>query len=332
MIAANRFFEIINISKILLVFALFPLSAFTGTEINEPSRLSVPSERDKNPCQSLSNDTRAKYAVIITIDGLRPDAIVKSNAANLKSFIKQGAYTLDAQTVIPSDTIPAHTSLATGLDPERHKKRLNFWKPFMGYLDKDTIFTIAKKQGLKTAMFVGKDKLEYLAKPGSIDRFESTERVQDRIEKIASHFSSYVKTEKPELTLIHFPEPDLTGHKKGWMSGEYIKAFERVDRAIGFVIESLREAGIYDDTFIIITSDHGGEGKKHKGSVPKVITIPWIAFGNGVKKDYKIKERVYIHDTAPTVLSALGIKHLSEWDGKTIKEIFINKFKNSTSN
>jgi len=93
----------------------------------------------------------------------------------------------------------------------------------MGYVNAETIFSIAKKHGLKSAIFVGKDKLGYLAKPGSVDHFESTGESPRNIEEISSRFSSYVKAEKPELMFVHFPEPDLTGHKAGWMSKEYME-------------------------------------------------------------------------------------------------------------
>lgn len=266
-----------------------------------------------------------KYALVITVDGLRPDAISKSDAPNIKSLMKGGSYSLEALTVIPSRTLPAHTSLVTGLNTRRHGMEPNRWAEFMGYVDTETIFSIAKKHGLKTAMFVGKDKLEYLAKPGTVDHFESTGESPRSVQKIVARFSSFVKVEKPELVLIHFPEPDLTGHKAGWMSKEYVKAFEDVDRAIGEILSSLREAGIYDDTFIVITADHGGHGKDHDSSNPYDMTIPWVAFGKGVRKGHKIREKVFIYDTAPTVLFALGIGTPPQWDGQPIKEIFINK-------
>ena len=266
-----------------------------------------------------------RYSVVITIDGLRPDAISKSDAPNIKSLMKGGSYSLEAQTVIPSKTLPAHTSLVTGLNPQRHGMKLDHWRPSTGYVNTETIFSIAKKHGLKTAMFVGKDKLEYLVKPGSVDHFESTGESPRSIEEISSHFSSYIKSEKPKLIFIHFPEPDLTGHKAGWMSKEYIKAFEDVDKAIGEILSSLREAGIYDDTFIVITADHGGHRKGHVSSIPKDMTIPWIAFGKGVREGHKIREKVFIYDTAPTILFALGMETPPLWDGQAIKEIFMNK-------
>ena len=266
-----------------------------------------------------------RYSVVITIDGLRPDAISKSNAPNIKSLMKGGSYSLAAQTVIPTKTLPAHTSLVTGLNTQMDGMELNSWMPLMGYVNIETIFSIAKKHGLKTAMFVGKDKLEYLAKPGTVDHFESTGESPRSIEEISSHFSSYVKSEKPKLIFIHFPEPDLTGHKAGWMSKEYIESFEDVDRAIGAILVSLQEVGIYDDTFIVITSDHGGHGKDHDSSNPYDMTIPWIAFGKGVREGHKIREKVFIYDTAPTILFALGIETPPLLDGQPIKEIFINK-------
>jgi len=270
-----------------------------------------------------TNDAKAKYAIIITIDGLRPDAITEGNVPHIKSLIKKGSYSLEAKTVIPARTLPAHTSLVTGLTPERHGMKINFWVPFMSYEDNQTIFSMAKEKGLKTAMFVGKDKLQYLAKPGVLAHFESTGEAPGSSDIIAKRFSSYIKTEKPELVLLHFPEPDLTGHREGWMSEDYIKAFEQVDNAIKVILESLDEAGIYHQTFIIITSDHGGQGKNHIGSDPEVITIPWIAVGPGVKKGYRINGNINIYDTASTVLFALGIKPPSKWDGRPIKEIFI---------
>ncbi|MFQ5788474.1 MAG: ectonucleotide pyrophosphatase/phosphodiesterase [Thermodesulfobacteriota bacterium] len=268
---------------------------------------------------------KTNYAIIITIDGLRPDAISRNYTPNIISLFNQGAYPLDARTIEPPYTLPAHTSLVSGLKPNRHKITYNFWNHELGYVNVNTIFNIAKNKGMKTAFFVGKDKLEYLAKPGVLNHFESTGKAPTSVEEITSRFTSYFKMEKPNLTLIHYPEPDMSGHESGWMTEEYLTALENVDRAIASIIESIRKEGIYDETTIIITSDHGGKDKTHKGIHKENMKIPWIAIGSGVKKDYKIRNKVFIHDTAPTVLLALGIEVPEDWDGKPIKEIFVNQ-------
>jgi predicted AlkP superfamily pyrophosphatase or phosphodiesterase len=267
-------------------------------------------------------DPDAKLVLVITIDGLRPDAISETRTPNLSALIKLGSYTLKAKTIRPSKTIPAHTSLIAGLTPKRHNTFFNSWGESLGYLKADTIFCIVENRGMKTAMFVGKDKLKYLARPGCVDHFVSTEASNSRVQEIEHEFSIYFKKEKPVLTLLHFPEPDLTGHKNGWMTEEYLTAAKNVDTVIGKIIETVNETRTYNQTLIVITSDHGGKDRSHEGAFEENIRIPWIAIGDRVKHNHKIEKQVMIYDTAPTVLSALGIKPPADWDGRPIKEIF----------
>ncbi len=268
------------------------------------------------------SEQSAEFALVITIDGLRPDAILKADAPNLKALIKEGSYTPSAKTVDPPKTLPSHTSLVTGLVPKKHLTFINEWIEDMGYVEFDTIFTLAKKEGFSTAMFVGKDKLNFIAVPKSIDKLEVVEYSPTSVKEISNSFISYMKENKPRMTLIHFPEPDITGHKQGWMSEEYLNALQRVDTELGNIINALKQIGIYEKTFLVITSDHGGKGKTHKGDHPYVTTIPWLAVGEGVKQDYSIKEKVYIYDTAPTVLKTLGISPPQNIDGRVLEEIF----------
>jgi predicted AlkP superfamily pyrophosphatase or phosphodiesterase len=268
------------------------------------------------------SEQSAEFALVITIDGLRPDAILKADAPNLKALIKEGSYTPSAKTVDPPKTLPSHTSLVTGLVPKKHLTFINEWIEDMGYVEFDTIFSLAKKEGFSTAMFVGKDKLNFIAVPQSIDKLEVVEYSPTSVKEISENFISYIKENKPRMTLIHFPEPDIPGHKEGWMSEEYLNALQRVDTELGNIINALKQIGIYEKTFLVITSDHGGKGKTHKGDHPYVTTIPWLAVGEGVKQDYSIKEKVYIYDTAPTVLKTLGISPPQNIDGRVLEEIF----------
>ena len=269
-------------------------------------------------------DGAAEYAIIITIDGLRPDAIYKADTPNLDSLIMKGSYTPSAKTVKSAKTLPSHTSLVTGLTTKRHRMARNTYTPELGHTELETIFSVAKKSGLGTAMFVGKDKLSYINAPGTVDHYESTDMSDDSVRQITQSYTSYMKEYKPTLTLIHFPYPDLAGHRKGWMSTEYLASVALVDKALGTIVESLKEAGIFGNTIIVITSDHGGDGNNHGGSVPDSIHIPWLATGKNVKSDYRIEGQVYIYDTAPTVLRALGLRPPADIDGRVIEEIFIN--------
>ena len=264
----------------------------------------------------------AEYALIITIDGLRPDAILKAGAPNLTALIKEGSYTPAAKTVDPPKTLHSHMSLITGLVPEKHGTYKNEWNPDMGYTEFETIFTIAKKEGFSTAIFAGKDKLNFIANPKSINKIEVINYSPTSVEEISHNFTSFMKENMPGVTLIHFPEPDIPGHKNGWMSEEYFDSIKNVDNQLGKIITSLKQAEVYDKTFIVITADHGGKDHTHRGNHPYVMTIPWIAVGKEIKTNYTIKEQIHIYDTAPTVLHALGIKPPKNMDGDIIKEIF----------
>ena len=265
----------------------------------------------------------AEYALVITIDGLRPDAILRAEAPNLKALIKEGSYTQSAKTVNPPKTLPAHVSLVTGLVPKKHRTFINEWIDEIGHTEFETIFTLAKKEGFSTAIFAGKDKLNFIAVSKSIDKLEIIKYSPTSVEEISESFTTYMKQNMPGVTLIHFPEPDIPGHEKGWMSEEYFDAIQRVDKELGKIIASLKQAGFYKKTFLVITSDHGGKGETHKGDHPYVTTIPWLAVGNEVRQDYTIIESVDIYDTAPTVLHTLGIKPPKNIDGHIIEEIFI---------
>src|SRR3954467_13850903 len=55
--------------------------------------------------------------VIISIDGLRGAAIQAAGAANILGLSARGAYSWNAQTILPSNTLPAHISMLTGYTP-----------------------------------------------------------------------------------------------------------------------------------------------------------------------------------------------------------------------
>src|SRR5438552_7612176 len=57
--------------------------------------------------------------VVISLDGLRPDAI-PTDAPTLLRIAREGAATATAETQDPSLTLPSHTSMVTGLTPKHH--------------------------------------------------------------------------------------------------------------------------------------------------------------------------------------------------------------------
>ena len=72
------------------------------------------------------------------------------------------------------------------------------------------------------------------------------------------------------LGLLYYEEPDFTGHKFGPESKEMDQKLIELDKFIGYFIAKMEDAGLYNRTNIIITSDHGMASVDRN----KVVTIP----------------------------------------------------------
>jgi len=283
----------------------------------------------------------AQHVFIISIDGGKPATIGRSDMPVLQKLAAEGACTWTAQTIYPSITLPSHTSMLTGVAPEKHHILWNTWKPKAGVVQVPTIFAEAKQQGLSTAMFVGKEKFRHLLQPGTVDEFDfdnaqanevltsvvgqPTPTKSDTVpaQVVARHAASYIVRQKPALCFIHFTDTDDAGHRYGWDSPQQLRAFADVDLALGEVLKAIERAGIARDSVLIVTADHGGHAKTHGSRIPDDMNIPWIVWGKNVKQNYAIREPVVTYDTAATVLWLLDIRRPPSYDGKPISSAFL---------
>jgi len=267
---------------------------------------------------------RVDHVVIVSIDGLRPDAIDKAPAPTLQALIKQGAWCPKAQTIVPSITLPSHASMLTGLDIQRHGITWNDFRP--GNIDHPTIFSEAKAAGRSTAMFFAKAKFHYLIRPGSVDFIYGSLPDNDADDptttapELAKAFAKEWGAKRFALTFIHIREPDSAGHGQGWMGEDYLKAVVTSDHALGAIIEAIRKTGLWEKTALIVTADHGGSGRNHVENIPENTTIPWICTGPGVKAGLEIDRTVRTCDTAATALFLLGLPQTKGIQGKPVGE------------
>ena len=281
---------------------------------------------------------RAEHVFIISIDGGKPAVIACSEMPTLKQLAAEGACTWTASTIFPSITLPSHTSMLTGVGPDKHHVLWNSWKPRKGVVGVPTIFAEAKSAGFSTAMFVGKEKFRHLVQPGTVDEFEfrpehrgdslmadgaapkKSGTVVSRV--VAKEAARYIVERKPNLCFIHFTDPDDAGHKYGWGSPQQIQAFSEVYAALAEILKAIEVAGIVHESVLIVTADHGGHGKTHDRNIPEDMHIPWIAWGKNVKKDFAITGLVTTYDTAATALWLLGVPVPESFDGKPVLSAF----------
>ena len=65
--------------------------------------------------------------ILISIDGMRPDGLIKCNNPYVDELKKMASYTFDARTVFPSVTLPCHMSMFHSVPPERHGTTTNIY-------------------------------------------------------------------------------------------------------------------------------------------------------------------------------------------------------------
>ncbi len=296
--------------------SLTPSVTPTLTPTATPTYTPTPTETP-TPTPTPTFAPPARRVVIISIDGLRPDAISMAPMPNLMALMQSSAFSLGAQTVLPSVTLVSHSSMLVGVCPAKHGVNWNDYIPDLGYAIGTDLFDIAHAAGLRTYMYAGKEKLRQVTEPSSLDQFVF---VNDRdlvlMERLIAEFPQDFG-----ILFIHLALTDGMGHVYGWLSPEQLSVIRRADEALGLLLTALDARNLRSETLLIITADHGGHSTTHGSSLPEDMTIPWIASGAGIQPK-ALTSPVHTMDTAATAAFALGLPIPAEWDGVPIYEAF----------
>lgn len=290
----------------------------TSTPPPSPTATNLP-PATSTPTPTITPQAGIKYVVIISVDGLRPDALEMADTPHLDELIAHGAYSAHAQTIPLSETLPGHASMLSGMLPEKHG--ILWGVPYIGWpgMNGPTLFNVAHDAGLKTAMVFGKEKMNYLVLPNSVDILFGANAGDTEIKNQAV---AIIQAGLPNVLFIHLPDTDRVGHAFGWMSANQLQSVTFADAMIGEIVAALDNGGYLPHTLLIITADHGGHGKSNGDDSPEDRTIPWLAVGPGVPAGLSLSSNINIYDTSPTVLYVLNLPIPAGWDGLPILEIF----------
>ncbi|HUJ42704.1 MAG TPA: ectonucleotide pyrophosphatase/phosphodiesterase [Opitutaceae bacterium] len=266
--------------------------------------------------------------LIISVDGLRPDCLLLADAPVLHGLIKNGAYTMWARTVAEAITLPAHTSMLTGVTSRKHGVEWNRDLPLFTpvYPQVPTIFEMAARAGYRTALVAGKAKFDTLNKPGTVTYATILSGDRGTDAGVAAAAVAVIEQHQPDLLFIHFPGVDTVGHAKGWGSPEQLAAVAALDGHIQDVLAALERAGCRAHTVVIVTADHGGAALTHGPDDPRSRHIPWIAAGPGVRPGFDLTRvkglQVNTEDTCATACWLLGLPPPDYFDGRALTEAF----------
>ena len=210
--------------------------------------------------------------LMISIDGLRPDAVLEADKYGLKipvlrSFLTGGSYAQAVVNVNPTVTNPNHTTLVTGVSPSEHGIYNN--RPFAptaklpqsydayAQIKAPTLWGAAKAAGLSTASIFWP-----VTRQASDIDFNVIEGNDEDDRKIADHAIALIEQKRPDLLTVHFVSFDHRQHEFGPFSAEGNAALERIDAEIGRILAAQRK--VRPETIVAIVSDHGFDTARHQ--------------------------------------------------------------------
>ena len=288
-------------------------------------------------CQTEKHQ-KATRVILIGIDGVSLSGFERAKTPNIDKLIKNGAISLKTRAVMPTVSGPNWGSHLLGAGPEQHGITHNGWtttnrtviptiEDNEGYFP--SVFQIIREQipEAKIAAFYDWSALGDLYNKKHLDKDEYI----DNYKEVFRTSVPWIIENKADFAFIYAGLPDHQGHSYQWESNEYIKAIEDVDYEIGFLIEELTKANMYDETNFIVVTDHGGQGYGHGGLSMEEIEVPWIISGPGIINNKVIEQASDVVNTAATIAYLFDLQQPNEWTGRVVKGAF-STLKNSKLN
>lgn len=237
-----------------------------------------------------------RHVVIISIDGFPAERLwdERVELPTLRALARSGAWAKAMRPSMPSITWPNHTTLVTGVHPEKHGVLTNgrFVRSGTGKVIRreseveamyPTLYDAAHAAGLRTAAvnwpvtrgaatlddnfpdtpggvrYTTPKLREELAEQGlfaDVDAFLQLS-IPERDEVWTSAAAHLIRTRKPDLLLVHLLSVDAASHEHGPLSEPALSALEQVDAAVGRIVRAIEEAGLRKRTTVFVVSDHG---------------------------------------------------------------------------
>jgi len=293
-------------------------------------------------------ETPAKPAVnviLITIDTLRADHVgcygyKQIKTPNIDSLAADGARFEHAFAVVPV-TLPSHSSMLTGTYPmlsgmhDFSANKLSSQLP--------TLAAVLKQAGYATGAVIGSAVLDsrfglnqgfdFYYDHFDFSRLEESnldemERPGNVVADLALDWLGKNSQKKFFLWMHlydpHYPYRPPEPYSREYAAHPYDGEIAFADEQVGRLLRFLKEKGLYQNTLIVLSGDHGeslGEhGEKTHGffiynatmHVPLIIRLPENSTARTVS------DLVSLVDLMPTVLAALGLQIPSQVQGRSL--------------
>jgi len=294
--------------------------------------------------------------VLVTLDTTRADHLgcygyPQATTPNLDALAARGALFTHAASVAPL-TLPAHSSIMTGMQPTFHGVRVN-GSTALGQ-SQQTLAEVLAKQAYQTAAFVGAFVLDGrwglnqgfdhyddhfdLKKHKHID-LAGVQRPGNEVMDAALAWLGGHKP-GPFFAWIHLydahspyepPEPFRSKYEGRGLAGLYDGEIAFADQQVGRLVSWLRSEALDQRTVLVVIGDHGeGLGSHGEGThgyfvydyathVPFLVVTPFDEL-HGIR----IESQVSAVDVFPTVLGLLGIGSVPKVQGRSLLPVLFH--------
>ena len=271
--------------------------------------------------------------ILISIDTLRADHLpaygyTAVQTPNIDALRRDAILFSDASSPCPL-TLPAHTSILTGLLPPAHQVRNNLGYRLDGAAH-PTLARLLRAKGYATGAAVSAyvlaaktglaDSFDFyddaIARPSHIEAASQVRRPGFESEQRALSWLDGIGR-KPFFLFLHLYEPHAPYEPPEPYRSRYPLAYDgeiaAADAIVGDFLGQLRRRGLYDRAVVILLSDHGEglgqHGEKEHGIFlyREALRVPLIVKLPGSKQaGTTVPEPVGLVDIIPTLAALLG--------------------------
>ena len=266
---------------------------------------------DHADAESVAESPRPRRVLVLGLDGLRGDALAVADTPALDRLVQEGAWTLKASTQLEARTVsaPGWTSIFTGVDSDRHGvssnacvRRNKGLPSFLWHARNTGGFSVALGVNWRPILRIVESDARDISQRG-----EDHEVVDWMVERL--------REGTQDVYVVVLDDIDAAGHSTGFSpeNPTYIEAIETMDRNVGAMWEVVSTRTDQEDWLVVMTSDHGGEGRGHGSTNAVCREVPLIVWGAGVQSGEISGNTPTQMDLFPTVLHFLEIKIEDSW-------------------
>jgi len=265
-----------------------------------------------------ASGTRADHrALILSIDGCRPDALAIADTPNVDGLAAAGSASFDARnSIVAGSSGPNYSSMFTGVTVAKHGVTSNSSDSggFLGnHFDVWPHYFKRLKEydpSLYLASYVGWGPIN----PGTwTDKYADVAASLGDTGNTAA-IVDLLTNDDPDLVFLQLSEVDSAGHGGGFSptNPAYVSAIEQADARYGQILAALFARPGYldgsEEWLILTTTDHGGKDTNH--TLPdggwEVYTTFYIVTGPTVPVGADLGTP-YIYDVPVTAMDHLGL-------------------------